>query len=111
MKWTDLNLSSLRYFVDAIELGSLTESANKNTVTRPAISQAIRRIESVIGYDLISHEKNALVLTDRGRVFLKQAKNALQVFEQGHQREIVRRGEGDEAGIRLDDETAVGALQ
>lgn len=79
---TDLNLSALRYFVDSIELGSLTEAAHKNSVSRPAVSKAIRRIEEVVGYELISHEKNVLLLTDEGRIFLQKAKTCLELLSQ-----------------------------
>jgi DNA-binding transcriptional LysR family regulator len=80
MKWTDINLSALQYFVDTIELGSLTKAADKNHVSRPAISQAIRRTESILGYDLITHTKNDLELTARGRDFFSKAKTGLEFF-------------------------------
>lgn len=80
MKWTNLNLSALQYFVDTIELGSLTKAALKNHVTRPAISQAIRRIEDVIGHELIDHSKNRLVLTDEGKHFYTKSKASLDLF-------------------------------
>jgi predicted DNA-binding protein YlxM (UPF0122 family) len=82
MKWTDLNLSNLQYFVDAIELGSLTKAAEKNFISRPAISQAIRRIEKTLGYDLIAHAKNRLELTDQGRAFYQKAKTSIHLFVQ-----------------------------
>jgi LysR family carnitine catabolism transcriptional activator len=80
MKWTDLNLNNLQYFVDAIEFGSLTKAAEKNFVSRPAISQAIRRIEETIGHDLIVHAKNRLELTDKGRSFYQKAKKSINLF-------------------------------
>lgn len=79
---TNLNLSALKYFIDAIELGSLSEAANKNAVSRPAVSQAIRRLEDVVGYELISHSKNSLQLTDQGRFFLQKAKLSLKLLNQ-----------------------------
>lgn len=80
MKWTDLNLSALQYFVDTIELGSLTKAAEKNNVTRPAISQAIKRTETILGYDLIEHSKNSLQLTTNGKSFFQKAKASIEVF-------------------------------
>lgn len=82
MKFTDLSLTSLIYFIDAIELGSLTAAAEKNSISRPAISQSIKRLEDLIGYDLISHKKNSLVLTSRGRAFLKTASIAIDRFKE-----------------------------
>jgi len=80
MKWTDLNLSALQYFVDTIELGSLTKAAEKNNVTRPVSSQAIKRTEIILGYDLIVHSKNSLQLTANGKTFFKKAKSSIELF-------------------------------
>ncbi len=80
MKWTDLSLSALQYFVDTIDFGSLTLAAEKNHVSRPAISQSIRRIEDVIGFEVISHSKNKLELTEKGRAFYQKAKASLTLF-------------------------------
>lgn len=78
MNILDLNLYALRYFVDSIELNSLTLASLKNRVTRPAISQAIKRMEEVVGYPLIVHSKNRLELTEEGRVFFQKAKEGLE---------------------------------
>lgn len=80
MKWTDLSLSALQYFTDAIDLASLTLAAEKNHISRPAISQAIRRMENLLGYELIVHSKNRLELTEEGRVFYQKAKRSLEAF-------------------------------
>lgn len=40
-----LNLTYLKYFFDAVELGSLTASAKANFVTQSAISQGIIKLE------------------------------------------------------------------
>ena len=80
MKWTDLNLSALQYFVDTIDCNSLTIAAEKNFVSRPAVSQAIRRLEESIGYELIVHNKNKLELTEQGRAFYPKAKASINLF-------------------------------
>ena len=80
MKWTDLSLSALQYFTDSVDLGSLTLAAEKNYVSRPAISQAIKRIEDLLGYQLLVHAKNKLELTDNGRSFYQKAKKSLEAF-------------------------------
>lgn len=80
MKWTDLNLSALQYFIDAVDLGSLTMAGEKNYVSRPAISQAIKRIEDSLGYNLLTHNKNKLELTTNGRSFYQKAKKGIEAF-------------------------------
>ncbi len=78
MKWTDLNLSNIKYFVDAIRLHSLTQSAVINHVSRPAVSQAIRRLEHHLGYSIITHKKRELELTKQGKTFFEKASIALE---------------------------------
>lgn len=49
MKIENLNLSALKYFLDTVETKSLTKAADLNHVSRPAISQAILRLEDWVG--------------------------------------------------------------
>lgn len=81
MNILDLNLHGLRYFVDTIELKSLTLAADRNHVSRPAVSQAIKRLEEAIGFDLLAHSKNRLQITSEGQAFYRKAKEALKAFE------------------------------
>ncbi len=80
MNWNDLNINSLKYFSDTIELNSVTLAAKRNYVSRPAISQAIKRLELTLGYNLINHKKNCLQLTNKGVAFLEFTNNALSSF-------------------------------
>ncbi len=74
MKIDELNLSALKYFLDAVELESITLSAEKNHISRPAVSQAIIRLGQWHGKPLLSHEKRFFKLTDDGREFYRLAK-------------------------------------
>ncbi len=76
--WTDLNLSSLKYFVDSVSLNSLTKAAEVNFVSRPAVSQAIRRLEGSLGYLLLEHKKKHFALTQQGHAFFVKAKLAVE---------------------------------
>lgn len=81
MKIQDLNLSSLKYFIDTVETGSFSKAASLNHVSRPAISQSILRLEEWAGVRLMNHQKKNLILTDDGIKFFRQAKQAYQNFE------------------------------
>lgn len=83
MKIQDLNLAGLKYFLDAVELKSVTLSAQKNNVSRSAISQSIRRLEHWCGYDLLTHDKRVFILTENGATFYKSAKLNYESFENG----------------------------
>jgi DNA-binding transcriptional LysR family regulator len=43
------NLHYLKYFADAVDLGSVSGAAQKNLVTHPAISRAISALERHLG--------------------------------------------------------------
>lgn len=83
MKIENLNLSALKYFLDAVELNSITRSSVKNNISRPAVSQAIRRLEEWHGHNLLVHEKRLFELTTKGRIFYQIAKNNYEKLEAG----------------------------
>ena len=76
--WTNLNLSSLKYFVDSVRLNSITKAAEINFVSRPAVSHAIRRLEDTLGYLLLEHKKKHLTVTQQGHLFFVKAKLAVE---------------------------------
>jgi len=68
------NLYHLKYFVDAVELGSVSGAAQRNLVTHPAISRAISALEAHLGVELLEHQKKAFRLTDAGYRVAEQAR-------------------------------------
>lgn len=83
MKIEDLNLAALKYFLDAVELRSITQSAEKNNVSRPAVSQAIVRLEEWCNKTLLFHEKRRFGLTEEGQNFYRLAKQNYENFKNG----------------------------
>lgn len=81
MKIEEMNLSHLKYFIDTVDCQSMTKAADINFVTRPAISQAIRRLEEWFGKNLITHEKKVFILTKEGQKFYQVGKGALTSFK------------------------------
>ena len=88
MKIEELNLSALKYFLDAVELNSITLSADKNHVSRPAVSQAIIRLGGWYGRSLLSHEKRNFELTDDGKEFYQIAKVNYTNLKDGFSRSV-----------------------
>lgn len=76
------NLTFLRYFMSAAELGSISKAAKKHFVTQSAISQAIGKLELTLGKQLITHEKNRFQLTSEGRLLLEKGKQIFAVFSE-----------------------------
>lgn len=67
------NLYHLKYFVDAVALGSISGAAQKNFVTHPAISRSISALEKHLGTPLLEHQKKSFKLTDAGYKVAEQA--------------------------------------
>ena len=72
-----LNLTHLKYFLDAVKQGSITASAKINHVSQSAISQGITRLEERFGCHLLAHQPKRFKVTDEG---LKLFENSKRFF-------------------------------
>src|SRR5882757_3359182 len=69
----------LRTFIAICELGSFTKAANLFGLTQPAVSAHMRRLESIIGSDLIEKNTSGVKLTHCGGEVLRQARRILSI--------------------------------
>jgi len=79
-----MNLNNLKYFYDAAENESVSESARKNFVTQSAVSQGILKLEKALNVDLISHHRNFFRLTSEGEelyVLCQELFNTLKMMQ------------------------------
>jgi DNA-binding transcriptional LysR family regulator len=72
----------LRTFVAICELGSFTKTAHLLDLTQPAVSAHMRRLESMIGADLITKSLTGVVLTECGAEVLRHARRMLAINDQ-----------------------------
>src|SRR2546421_12682200 len=72
----------LRTFVAICELGSFTKAAHLFELTQPAVSAHMRRLESLIGADLIEKSLSGVTLTECGAEVLRYARRMLAVNDQ-----------------------------
>lgn len=70
----DVDLRLLRYFVAVAEEHNFTRAAERLLITRPALSRAIRSLESVVGVPLLVRRYRDIVPTEAGRVLLHRAR-------------------------------------
>src|SRR5215467_8837698 len=79
---TNIPTDLLRTFVAICELGSFTKTANLLDLTQPAVSAHMRRLESLIGADLIEKSLSGVSLTECGTEVLRYARRMLAINDQ-----------------------------
>jgi len=73
-----MELRHLRYFVAAVEEGSLTTAAARRLHTsQPSLGRQIRDLEYQVGTELLSRSAHGVALTPAGKAFLDHARLAL----------------------------------
>jgi len=79
---TNIPTDLLRTFVAICELGSFTKAAHLFDLTQPAVSAHMRRLESMIGADLIHKSLYGVTLTECGTEVLRHARRMLALNDQ-----------------------------
>jgi len=79
---TNIPTDLLRTFVAICELGSFTKAAHLFDLTQPAVSAHMRRLESMIGADLIEKSLSGVSLTECGTEVLRYARRMLAINDQ-----------------------------
>ena len=76
-----MNLEYLRTYIEVIRLGSFSEVAKKLSISQPAVSFQIQKLEQELGVRLIDRRQKTLMMTEAGKRLLVFAKQ----FDKGHQ--------------------------
>jgi DNA-binding transcriptional LysR family regulator len=79
---TNIPTDLLRTFVAIYELGSFTKAAQQFELTQPAVSSHMKRLETIIGTDLIEKNVMGVNLTTRGAEVLRYAQRILSINDQ-----------------------------
>jgi DNA-binding transcriptional LysR family regulator len=72
-----LSLRQLQYFVTLAQLRRFTDTASKLAISQPALSSALRQIETVLGGKLVNRTASAVTLTELGNAILPHAQRCL----------------------------------
>jgi DNA-binding transcriptional LysR family regulator len=77
-----MNLEYLKTYLEVVRLGSFSEVAKKLSISQPAVSFQIQKLERDLGVHLIDRGQKTIALTDAGRRLLRFA----EVVEKEHTR-------------------------
>ena len=78
----NLDTALLRAFVAVAETGGMTSAGNVLHLTQAAVSQQIKRLEEVLGCELIRRDRRGLGLTDEGERLFGRAKRMLAINDE-----------------------------
>lgn len=78
----DLDIGLLRAFLAVVESGSMTIAARTLSLTQGAVSQQIKRLESLLGSDLFSRDNKQLVLTPIGERLVVRAQRLVSLNDE-----------------------------
>ena len=76
-----MDIRHLRSFVAVVEERSFTRAAEKLHVAQPPLSRSIQQLEDEVGAQLIDRDQRPLRLTAAGELFLEQATQILDRFD------------------------------
>src|SRR6266850_7843132 len=77
-----MDLAALRVFLAVAEERSFSRAAAKVHRTQPAVSQAIRRLETDLGEELIDRSSKSASLTDAGKVLQNYGQRLVRLAEE-----------------------------
>lgn len=74
-------IRAMRYFVRALELGSLSAVAREHGTQQPHISKVLRTLEAELGVRLFERSTTGLTATAQGQRFHARARLVLEEFD------------------------------
>lgn len=77
-----MDLKLIKYFITLAEELNFGRAAERLYMTQPPLSRQIKKLEEQIGANLFHRTKHRVELTNAGKVFLKNAYQILDQFEQ-----------------------------
>ncbi len=100
-----MTLKHLNIFSEVCQAGSITKAAEKLNMAQPAVSNAIRELESYYGVKLFDRMNRRIYITEAGQTLLKYADSILLQFAES---KSILRDNGAFTEIRIGSNVAFG---
>lgn len=79
---TNIPTDLLRTLITVIDRRSFTKAAQSLGVTQPAVSAQIKRLQRMVGYDVLDKSAPGVSLTSRGELVVAQARRLLAINDE-----------------------------
>ena len=84
--YNNINIELYKIFYYVAKNKSITKAANELMITQPGISKSIKNLEEQLGCSLFIRTKSGVILTDEGKIFYEQIKQAMEIIDNAEQR-------------------------
>ncbi len=81
MHATEISLRDLEYILAVARYGSFSQAAEACAVSQPALSKQVKSAETTLGMAIFERSKRQVLLTDQGRLIIKQAQIVMDEAE------------------------------
>lgn len=82
----NINIELYKVFYYVAKNKNITKAANELMITQPGISKAIKNLEEQLGCSLFIRSKSGVILTDEGKIFYEQMKQAMEIIDCAEQK-------------------------
>ena len=77
----NINIELYKVFYYVAKNKNITKAANELMITQPGISKSIKNLEEQLGCSLFIRTKSGVILTDEGKIFYDQIKQAMEIID------------------------------
>ena len=77
---SNINLNLYKTFYEVAKYGSISKAAEKNCISQPAVSKAIKKLENDLNCELVFRNIKGITLTEKGKTLLFYIERAYNNF-------------------------------
>ncbi|MGN0593592.1 MAG: LysR family transcriptional regulator, partial [Hominimerdicola sp.] len=81
-----MTLQQMKYVIEIVRCGSITEAAKRLFISQPSLSNAVKDIEKETGIEIFKRTVRGITLTTEGTEFLSYARQVVEQAELMEQR-------------------------
>lgn len=76
----NINLNLLKYFYEVVKIGNITKASEKLLISQPAITKALKQLESELNVTLLERNKKGVIATVEGEILYEHIKTMFNDF-------------------------------